>query len=302
MIKRIASIVGTEMSVVMGQAVQVRQLSRVSGGDICDSFKAQTNIGPLFVKRCSAQDGDLLRAEFKNLQLLHARAEIRVPEAKSVSFHENDTLLVMEYLDLAGSTHDCQLGRRLAALHRHTGSVYGLEYDNYIGRTFQKNTAEERWSVFWWNNRLLPQLQMACDQGFSSAVEKYVRPLNDVCQQLLHDHQPVPSLLHGDLWGGNKGYLKDTTPVIFDPACYFGDRETDVALTELFSGFDAEFYREYQEVWPLDDGYRYRKLLYNLYHLLNHLNLFGELYLASCLKQIQGLLVLKESGRIVDIK
>ncbi|AJQ93816.1 fructosamine-3-kinase [Gynuella sunshinyii YC6258] len=281
------------MSAVMGQMVQVRQLERVSGGDICDSFKAQTNIGPLFVKRCSAQDGGLLQAEFRNLQLLRAAAEICVPEAISVSFHENDTLLVMEYLDLAGNTHDGQLGRRLAALHRHTGPGYGLEYDNYIGRTFQRNTAEETWSAFWWNNRLLPQLQMVCDQGFSNAIEKYILPLNEVCQRLLHNHQPVPSLLHGDLWSGNKGYLEDATPVIFDPACYFGDRETDVALTELFSGFDAEFYREYQQAWPLDEGYPHRKLLYNLYHLLNHLNLFGEFYLASCLQQIQYLQPLK---------
>ena len=188
---------------------------------------------------------------------------VRVPR---VLDHGADFIL-LEELDLQRDGDWAALGRMLARLHRQTGPRYGWHRDNFIGRSPQANGWCDDWSEFWWTRRLQPQLQRAgLDAGF----------LKDV----LKDHRPAPSLLHGDLWSGNAGFI-DAGPVIFDPAVYYGDRETDLAMTELFGGFAREFYRAYHQELPLDDGYLWRKHLYNLYHLLNHLNLFGGGYRAQ---------------------
>jgi len=161
----------------------------------------------------------------------------------------------------------------LAALHRRQAARFGWARDNTIGATPQANGWCESWTMFWRERRLAPQLALAARNGYRIDVPPVWR--------LLEGHEPAPSLLHGDLWSGNAGFLPDGAPVLFDPAVYYGDREADLAMTELFGGFPGEFYCAYNAAWPLASGYQQRKPLYNLYHLLNHLNLFGGGYLTQ---------------------
>ena len=177
--------------------------------------------------------------------------------------------ILLERLDLSRSGDWSAMGRALAALHRKTGPRFGWRRDNYIGLAPQINTWKDDWVEFFVACRLRPQASKA---GIALAEERI--------RALLQDHRPAPSLLHGDLWSGNAGFTA-AGPVVFDPAVYYGDREADVAMTELFSGFPREFYDAYNKEWALDAGYARRKHLYNLYHLLNHLNLFGGGYLGQ---------------------
>jgi len=168
----------------------------------------------------------------------------------------------------------------LAQLHRATGPRFGWERDNFIGPTPQHNGWSDDWRDFFLEKRLKPQFELARTNGFSLEMPSL---------SLLDNHRPQPSLLHGDLWSGNAGF-SNGQPVIFDPSVYYGDREADLAMTELFGGFPDEFYSAYRKEFPVEGGYEKRKHLYNLYHLLNHLNIFGGGYLAqvqSTLRQLR---------------
>ena len=174
----------------------------------------------------------------------------------------------MQALDLGGRDDWPGLARMLAKLHRTRGPRFGWGNDNWIGLAPQKNAWSDDWPEFFWTYRLLPQLSKA---NLNEEID---------VKSFFRSYKPVPSLLHGDLWPGNVGFTPEG-PVVFDPAVYFGDREADLAMTELFGGFPEVFYSTYQESFPLDIGYSQRKHLYNLYHLLNHLNLFGSGYLGQ---------------------
>jgi len=191
-------------------------------------------------------------------------AVVRVPR---VLDHGPDFIL-LEQLDLKRNGDWAALARMLATLHRQTGPRFGWHRDNWIGATPQINTWSDDWCEFWQERRMRPQLALARKNGF------------DIPDPPTLEHSPQPSLLHGDLWNGNAGFIEDG-PVIFDPAVYYGDREADLAMTELFGGFPPEFYSSYRKTYPLDAGYEQRKHFYNLYHLLNHLNIFGAGYLAQ---------------------
>jgi fructosamine-3-kinase len=193
---------------------------------------------------------------------------------------QND-VLILEELDLHRDGDYGALARMLARVHRVTGPRYGWPHDNHIGLGIQANGWCADWAEFWRERRMRPQIELARNNGF--IVEE------PPVERLLAGHRPEPSLLHGDLWRGNAGFIPGAAglePVVFDPAVYYGDRECDLAMTELFGGFPRAFYDAYAEAYPLAAGYEKRKTLYNLYHLLNHLNLFGEGYLA----QVQGAL------------
>jgi fructosamine-3-kinase len=174
-------------------------------------------------------------------------------------------------------------------MHRTARDHFGWDRDNTIGSTPQHNAPCGEWVTFWREHRLGFQLDLAARQGYGGRLQKLgERLLADLTG--LIDHDPRPSLLHGDLWGGNIGYDREGNPVIFDPAVYYGDREADLAMTELFGGFGSGFYAAYEEAWPLDPGYSVRKTLYNLYHILNHLNLFGSGYLGQAQTMTERLL------------
>ena len=222
-----------------------------------------------FRKEAAAARADAFAAEAEGLEAL--RPHIRVPRVLEHGISGGKAFILLEHLALQRGGDYAELGRMLAQLHRQTGPRFGWGRDNYIGLSPQQNGWCEEWSEFWWTRRIAPQLEMARANGF---------PVDMPPRTLLDGHSPPASLLHGDLWSGNAGFTAQG-PVVYDPAVYYGDRETDLAMTELFGGFPREFYRAYHESFPLDAGYQQRKHLYNLYHLLNHLNIFGGGYLGQ---------------------
>ena len=238
----------------------------------------------VFVK--SAIPRARLEAEADGLAALRATGTVRVPATHALDARG----LALEWLDLRplDARSGAALGRALAALHRVPQDRYGWHRDNYIGATPQSNAASGSWVDFFRDQRLILQFELAERNGYRTLQDDGARLVS--CLHTILRHAPARSLLHGDLWGGNAGALPDGTPVVFDPAVHVGDREADLAMTELFGGFPESFYAAYREAWPLPDGYALRRDLYNLYHLLNHLNLFGTYYLAPCERTIARLL------------
>ncbi len=283
----------TSLAEVLGEAVAVSRISRVAGGDINTCFLLESNRGAFFVKTSAhRQAAAMFRAEIENLNaLIGAVHDFRVPAPVTQGWANDQAYLVIQALDF-GKTQDWfTFGRELARLHRTSSDCFGWNADNFIGLTRQINRRSKDWRNFWWECRLLPQLESACQNGFEQPLIGFKRSLQSASDTLLAGHHPAPALLHGDLWYGNTGFCREgRQPALFDPACYYGDRETDIAMSELFGGFPDEFYRAYQQSWPMDAGYIQRKPLYNLYHLLNHLNLFGKGYLQQCIAVIRNLL------------
>ena len=245
----------------------------VAGGCIHRCYRATIDGAARFVKVNEARFADVFAAESEGLAALRA-AGVRAPQPTRHGSHGKHAFLVMEFLELRPSGNWAELGRMLAKQPRHHGPCFGWARDNYIGTTPQRNARHDDWCGFFAECRLTPQLRLAQGNGFRLEAAKQVI-------DVLAQHQPQPSLLHGDLWSGNAAFLADGAPVLFDPAVYYGDREADLAMTELFGGFPREFYAAYEAAYPLPAGYELRKHLYNLYHLLNHLNLFGGGYLAQ---------------------
>jgi fructosamine-3-kinase len=233
----------------------------------------------------------MFQAERDGLDAMAATDTIRVPRPLCCGVAAGQSFIAMEYVPLggAGSATAALAGERLAAMHRSTAAAHGWHRDNTIGATPQPNAEDADWARFWCERRLGFQLELAARNGCGGRLQaRGARLLG--CVGALLNHAPVPSLLHGDLWGGNLGGDADGNPVIFDPACYYGDREADIAMTELFGGFGSRFYAAYNAAWPLDPGYETRKTLYNLYHILNHLNLFGGGYGSQAERMIDRLL------------
>jgi fructosamine-3-kinase len=207
-------------------------------------------------------------AEAAGLRALRA-AGVRAPEPLAHGVRGADAFIEMEHLELGARADWPAMGRMLAQLHRTTSERFGWQTDNWIGLSPQENGWYDDWAAFFLEKRLRPQ---AARCGLQDELPEVAK--------ILAGHRPQASLLHGDLWRGNAGFVAEG-PVFFDPAVYYGDREADLAMTELFGGFPAEFYAAYGAELPLGPGHERRKLLYNLYHLLNHLNLFGGGYLAQ---------------------
>jgi fructosamine-3-kinase len=219
-----------------------------------------------------------------------AASGARVPAPVCRGEAKGEAFLVLEYLEMRGTGDHAALGRMLARVHSARGEYFGWRRDNYIGSTPQLNGRAASWSAFWRDARLLPQLDLARRNGLGGNLLGKAARLVDAVPRLLAGHSPAPSQLHGDLWSGNAGFLPGGEPVLFDPAVYWGDRETDLAMTELFGGFPPEFYSAYDEVALRTPGYARRKTLYNLYHVLNHANLFGGGYASQAERMIDNLL------------
>lgn len=254
------------------RALAITAAEAVSGGCIHQSYRVLISGTARFLKVNGEAFADAFAAEADGLAALRS-AGLRAPKPLAHGVAGSQAYLVLEFLDLKRSGDFAALGRMLAAAHRASGPRFGWSRDNYIGATPQANGWSEDWAAFWRERRLRPQLELARKNGFDLNA--------DSASAILYGHKPEPSLLHGDLWSGNAGFLPDGTPLVFDPAVYYGDREADLAMTELFGGFPREFYMAYNKVLPLPEGYERRKHLYNLYHLLNHLNLFGGGYLGQ---------------------
>ena len=269
----------------------------VSGGSIHRAWHIHDGLRHYFVKANTRGTATMFAAEEEGLQALSAAGVVRTPTFVTTGHTANQAFLVLEYLDLAtlDQTGGARLGAAMAGLHRVTGHSFGWTRDNFIGATPQHNAPHESWPYFFGERRLRPQLQLALQSGMDKTLVAKGCAVIERIGSLFIDYQPAPSLLHGDLWSGNAAQCRDGTAVIFDPACYYGDRETDIAMTELFGGFSASFHAAYGAAWPLDSGYETRKPLYNLYHILNHFNMFGSAYLGQAQGMIERLLA--ELGR-----
>ncbi len=234
----------------------------------------------------------MFEAEAAGLAALRATNAVRVPDVISCGLAAGQARIVLEHLELRSLDRaaGAALGRALAQLHRASGPRFGWPHDNFIGGSPQENAWRDNWALFFADHRLRPQLRWARDNGMERKLVADGEKLAEKVGAFFVEEQPAPSLLHGDLWSGNAGRLPDGTPVIFDPACYYGDREADLAMSELFGGFPESFYAAYREAWPLAEGYETRKALYNLYHILNHFNLFGASYLGQAQRMIGKLL------------
>jgi protein-ribulosamine 3-kinase len=263
----------------------------LGGGCINTALLLSNGTYSYFVKLNRAELLPMFEAEAAGLNELAATGTLRVPRPLCTGVYEDRAFLAMEYLDLGGRSAggEARAGQLLAAMHRTTGDTFGWVRDNTIGSSPQSNKRDPDWVRFWAEQRLGYQLGLAARNGHRGVLQRDGEALIDRLPALL-DHHPIPSLLHGDLWGGNMAFVSNGEPAIFDPAVYFGDREADLAMTELFGGFGSDFYAAYREAWPLDAGYGVRRNLYNLYHILNHLNIFGGGYQGQALNLMGRLL------------
>lgn len=264
--------------------------STLAGGCINTAYKIESAGQAYFVKLNETSKLSMFEAEADGLREIIDSGAIRAPEPLCLGQASGQSFLVMEYLEMGGSGNGEELGRQLAAMHNKTWDRFGWHRHNTIGSTQQLNTATENWLEFYRDQRLGYQLELAATKGYGGSLQKKGGQLLASLDSFFESYEPTPSLLHGDLWSGNFSFAISGEPVIFDPAVYFGDREADLAMTELFGGFPQSFYSAYDEFSPLDAGYSVRKSLYNLYHILNHLNLFGGGYGSQAESMIEKLL------------
>jgi len=281
---------------VIGKTINFLHKSPVNGGDSHSAFHItdKNTEHSLFIKVNHKNYHPVFIAEFDSLHAISLTQSILTPQVICHGRSGQYSYLVMEYLHLSSSGDEYALGQKLAEFHqtsiqKKTPHAFGFDQDNYIGLTLQKNIWTTNWRDFWIEQRLKPQLQLAYQNNFGYELETLQSSLLQASEIILANHFPEASLVHGDLWNGNKAYYEQV-PIIFDPASYYADREVDIAMTYLFGGFSNEFYQGYNNTWPLNAGYSQRQTLYNLYHMLNHLNLFGSGYLPRVKQMISQII------------
>jgi len=284
----------TAIEAVLGRELNhpavVVQARSIGGGCINAAQLITLDDGQqFFVKANPSPLPRLFECEAEGLAALAAVGTLRVPRPISVGGGGNcPPFILMEYISTGRPARQFSeiFGQGLAELHRSgQGAAFGFATDNYLGSSVQPNTWNEDWVEFWRVLRLGHQLQLARQQGLcDAAMSRAGDRLLDRLDRWIAEPAEPPCLLHGDLWGGN--YLTDDhgQPVLIDPAVYYGRREADLAMTRLFGGFDQRFYDAYDASWPLEPDSHQRLEIYELYHLLNHLNLFGSSYLAGCMR------------------
>ena len=282
--------IAEQIGAATGRPFAVQKNQTVGGGCINAAHRLSDGDRDYFVKLNDDNLLDMFEAEAEALQAMADTETVRVPRPVCWGTAAGQSFLVMENLELGGRGGLETFGRQLAGMHGATSNRFGWHRDNTIGSTPQPNDPDEDWVRFWRERRLGFQLELAARKGHGGALQKKGEALMDRLDGLFDGYDPKPSLLHGDLWGGNYAVTRDGEPVIFDPATYYGDREADLAMTELFGGFGGAFFSAYNEAWPVDPGYATRKTLYNLYHMLNHLNLFGGGYAFSSERMMDELL------------
>ncbi len=270
----------------------VHRIAPVSGGCIAQACRLETDRGVYFLKWGPPAVTHTFQAEAVGLRALRAaESPLVIPEVVALGEARSDRpgFLVLEWIEPGrpGPRFWEHFGEGLARLHQAQGPRYGFTQDNFIGRMPQENAWEDDWPTFFWRHRLLPQVRWARQRGrWERGWDRWLERLEKRLPELLPARPPA-SLLHGDLWSGNFMVTADGRAALIDPAVYYGDRETDLAMTELFGGFDPRFYAAYRAAWPLEPGYEERRELYNLYHLMNHLNLFGSSYASGVARTLR---------------
>lgn len=287
----IAQHIAQHITEITGEPFTIETQRSIGGGCINQAVRVSDPQRSFLVKTNQSSQLSMFEAERDGLKAMYDSQTIRVPQPLCCGASNSHAYIVMEWLDLAGqgSRESWQrMGEQLAAMHQITSAKgFGWHRDNTIGATPQQNGWLENWVEFWRDRRLGPQFELAYEKGgtFPRRDE-----LMSAIPRLLNNRTPQPALLHGDLWSGNAAITNAGEPVILDPATYYGDLEADLAMTELFGRFPAPFYQAYNAVTPIDAGYEQRKFLYNLYHILNHFNLFGGGYGAQANRMIDQVL------------
>ncbi|MEZ4981330.1 MAG: fructosamine kinase family protein [Saprospiraceae bacterium] len=256
----------------------------IAGGDINQAYLLKSRSEKFFIKyHKGSHNLDMFEKESSGLNTMRSGCSIKIPEVLLAASTENYSFLLLEWIESGHPANDfwLQLGKGLANLHFNSFNHFGYKESNYIGRLPQSNQREETWVDFYWNQRLMPQLELAKAGNFFTKKEieiwqNHSSRLSEICPQ------ESPSLIHGDLWSGNFMVGTDGTPCLIDPAVAYSHREMDIAMTLLFGGFSGKFYETYKEEYPLEKGWKERMDIYQLYYLLVHLNLFGSSYLNAC--------------------
>lgn len=261
----------------------ILKTSSVSGGDISAAYRLSSKNSNLFLKiNASAEAVHMFQAESQGLQNIAQTNTIATPEVLLCDSFGDRAFLLLEYVATkTPSKEDYQmLGEQLASLHIASSDYFGYQQDNYIGALHQSNKKHTSWLNFYIEERLQPQLHLAQKKKLLTPDDV---PNSEKLQKVLAPYFEAvkPSLLHGDLWGGNYLIAANATPYLIDPAVYFGHHEVDIAMSKLFGGFTNEFYDTYHEHIPKTNGFEKRVQIYQLYYLLVHLNMFGRSYYSS---------------------
>ena len=272
-----------KLSGFLSTDVTINSLSPVGGGSINDTYKVNTNEGDFFVKKNSASlYPQMFEKEALGLKILREAKSIDLPEVIDFGESNNDSYLILKFINSGGKSSSFwdDFGRQLANLHKNSDSHFGLNHDNYIGSLHQHNNKHDSWSDFFREERLERQVKLARNNG---AIDKVTVAAFDRFYARIDSIFPKepPALLHGDLWGGNFMVGEKGDPLIIDPAVYYGHREMDLGMSQLFGGFDRQFYNSYDKNYPLENGWEERLSYCNLYPLMVHVNLFGGGYLQS---------------------
>lgn len=284
--------ISTQISTATNSNFKITKTSSIGGGCINQAYCVADGAKRYFVKLNNPDSLAMFEAEAAGLMEIYQSHTLRVPLPVCYGQNAYAAWLVLEYMNINASApgNASELGRQLAAMHRMTSKAFGWVRNNTLGSTPQINTTSSDWINFWRMHRLGYQLDLAKLNGHNGKLQELGERLLIDLDKYFSNSSPSPSLLHGDLWNGNYAYDEMRNPVLFDPAVYYGDRETDIAMTELFGGFPADFYSAYRHDYPLDSGYNLRKVVYNLYHILNHMNLFGSSYRHQAEQMMSSLL------------
>jgi protein-ribulosamine 3-kinase len=270
----------------------------VGGGCIHNTVKLNTSVGPYFLKWNATPKSGMFSGEADGLARISSTDTVKVPQVYHYADRNDDEpgYILMEWIEPGDKNFDpAILGEKLAKLHQTISGnrAYGLDTDNFIGISSQINSWSEDWVAFFRDRRISFQMNLAIQKGKLSGSRRVkLEKILGKLKQFLGGIRRQPALLHGDLWAGNIISGPGSEPYLIDPAVYYGDREAELSYTELFGGFSSRFYQAYHSTWPLEPGYSERRDLYNLYHLLNHLNIFGESYglqIDAILKTYSGL-------------
>ncbi|MEM1080148.1 MAG: fructosamine kinase family protein [Pseudomonadota bacterium] len=284
-----------QLAAALGLNRKTLRCRRISGASLAHTYRISDDQRHCFVKCLGSGEADRLDAERQGLTLLAQAQAFATPRVLAHGQVDDWAWLALDWVDLEplSAPASAQLGVQLVKLHETRATRFGLDTDNFIGPTQQINRQESDWTTFFFQHRIGVQLGLL---ERKQAEGDWLTPL-DRLQRLwterFEDYQPRPSLLHGDLWSGNAGMTASGLPILFDPAVHYGDRECDLAMAALFGGFSTSFFDAYTEVWPLPSGWRLRRRYYQLYHLLNHANVFGGHYLQASRTLISRLLSLR---------